>query len=131
MESARPESLMPRVNWPLIEKHLTRALRGSGTPLAAVKARLFGSEDVDLLLIENDDGELVGHCITLAIGRELMVVSVGGVSGKDWVPLLHSWLLEQVRAGRFDKLTASCRPGMMRWLRQLGWTVRRYEMECA
>lgn len=80
------------------------------------------------------DGEMVGHAILKdarnADGDPLLyVVSVGGRGGKHWVPLLHSFLNEQVRAGHYVGLAATCRPGMKRWLERLGWKVRQYAME--
>lgn len=119
--------------WMRTEHWTQRALRGTRGNIDVLREGVLrgsimlwlvlrGQEEVGVALIQE---------VFSAVEREpgLRVVSVAGAGGRHWVPLLHSLLAEQVRAGHYTAVVASCRPGMMRWLSRLGWKVRRFEME--
>lgn len=122
---------MPEV-WPTAAPVLARALRGTRIRISDLDDAVLSGR-VMLWRVE-DRGATVGWALIQEVfdledRAVLKVIAVAGRGGKRWVPLLHSFLAEQVRAGHCSALVASCRPGMTRWLRRLGWKVRRIEME--
>ena len=130
-----PAARLDRV-WATVQPWVTQALADVPETAEEVEAGIRAGGLVLWLVLEESPSKtrLVGHAVTLRRDyperKELFVVTVGGEpGGKAWIPLLHSHFTEQVRAGHFDAVVASCRPGMMRWLSALGWKVRRYQME--
>ncbi len=121
-----------QVMWGVVWPSIQAALRGTMSTLPRFQEAVFDGRL--MLWVVRKDGRFVGHfTLQEVFGPEgdsgLRVVTLGGEGGKHWVPLVHSLVAEQVRAGTYDSGLATCRPGMMRWLTRLGWRVRRYEME--
>lgn len=112
--------------WPDVEKHISRAMDHSGGVIEAEDIKELLLKGKMLLWIISIGGELMASGVTQIIEyprkSTLMVVCVGGRDFWQWVgPFVDA--LERYREElSVDCIRANCRDGMMKWLKELGWT---------
>jgi len=131
MQVVHPQDM--RHVWHLVEDHVGRACKYSGTHDAdSILESIMGRRAL-LWMIINPEGKPVAHIITEVVSypckNVVLVVTTGGRDFKKWQDVAMETLLKYQEETNSDGLQAICRPGMVKWLIELGWTTKSTIME--
>lgn len=132
MKIVYPEDV--RYVWHLVESDVENAAKYSnGTHNADVILQAIMGRRSLLWIITDPDDEPVAHMITeiaqYPLKRVVVVVTAGGRDFKKWQDVGMETLLRYQEEANCDSLEAVCRPGMAKWLSQLGWNKKSTIME--
>lgn len=123
--SAVPWGDVPLV-WPVVGPLIARAPFGSADRIGAALR-----DGRMMLWVVHEGPEIIAAVVlqVLADPRRLEVVLVAGRGFADWVGEVQRLIRDYADLVGAKAVTATCRPGMARWLSARGWKRRAVVME--
>lgn len=118
--------------WPHVVELVAAACDVTLTPadvLASISERR-----ACMWLVEDVDGEILACMVTRVASngdrRWLEVLTIAGSGWASWIAEIQAALERYAEQERCECIRATCRPGLERWMNEIGWRKRQIIMEC-
>lgn len=115
--------------WHLVEEGVEKACKYSNGTFVADNLRDMCMRQEALLWVIHRDGDIVAHLITEIVfypsKQVLMVTTTGGKEFHRWRDEMMGMLIKYAEQLSITTIEAACRPGMTKWLEEIGWKKQR------